>query len=241
MIITAHQPIYLPWLGFFHKIAISDIYVSLRGVQYSTNDWLNRNKILSAQGPIWLTVPVLTSGHMSKKIEEIEINNKVSWREKHWKSILMNYKKAQFFSMYADFFENMYLRMEWKYLVDINEYLLIWLLNALDIRAKVIKQKEYDFSGHKTEFIADICTKLGANLFVFGALGKEYADLNYFNSVGLRAYFQEYVHPQYKQRYPGFHSHLSVIDLLFNCGPSSRDILMSGNVSKIQIQSGSVS
>ena len=101
MILTAHQPMYLLWLGLFHKIAISDVYVYLDNVQFEKNSFSNRNRIKSAQEPIWLTVPVLLKNHLKKTIKEIQIDNSRDWRRKHWKSIYLNYKKAPYFNRYS--------------------------------------------------------------------------------------------------------------------------------------------
>ena len=123
MILTAHQPVYLPWLGFFHKIALSEAFCYFDDVQYLKKDWNNRNKIKTLEGENWLTVPVLTKGSREKKICEIEINNSLGWRKKHWKSICFSYKKSPFFKDYSDFFEDLY-KKEWGYLTELNEYML---------------------------------------------------------------------------------------------------------------------
>ena len=93
MILTAHQPVYLPWLGLFHKIALADEFVIFDQVQYLPKDWMNRNKIKTQIGSIWLTVPVLRKGHRELKTSEIQINNSVDWRKKHLRSISINYQK----------------------------------------------------------------------------------------------------------------------------------------------------
>ena len=105
MILTAHQPVYLPWLGLFHKIALADEFVIFDQVQYLPKDWMNRNKIKTQIGSIWLTVPVLRKGHRELKTSEIQINNSVDWRKKHLRSISINYQKTQYFEKYIPFFE----------------------------------------------------------------------------------------------------------------------------------------
>ncbi|MBO0529858.1 hypothetical protein EXQ38_07935 [Clostridium botulinum] len=130
MILTAHQPVYLPWLGLFHKIALSDVYCFFDDVQYLRRDWNNRNKIKTSNGDIWLTVPVLSKGHMEKSIKDIEINNTIDWRKKHWRAIYTSYKKAPYFSKYADFFEELY-KKEWYYLVELNEYMLKFFFRSI--------------------------------------------------------------------------------------------------------------
>ncbi len=238
MILTAHQPVYLPWLGLFHKIALADVFVSFNQVQYLTKDWNNRNKIMTAQGPIWLTVPVLSSGHREKLLTEIEINNDVPWQRKHWKSLYLNYQNTAHFKRYADFFEDIYLKRTWKFLTELNDTMLLWFLNTLGIDTIFRDARDYAFQGAKNTLVLDMCVQLQADAYMFGSLGREYADEESFSRRNIKPCFQDYVHPVYPQQSKTFVSHLSVIDLLFNCGPNSLDILMSGNVSKMQLQAG---
>jgi len=105
MILTAHQPVYLPWLGLFHKIALAEKFVFFNEVQYLPKDWMNRNKIKTPSGEIWLTVPVLRKGHRGMKTSEIKINNDIDWKRKHLNSIRLNYKKSLYFKKYFPFTE----------------------------------------------------------------------------------------------------------------------------------------
>lgn len=235
MILTTHQPVYLPWLGLFHKIAISDIYVYLDNVQFEKNSFTNRNKIKTASGPIWLTVPVLLKGHMSKTIKAMEINNNIDWRAKHWKSMYFAYKKAPFFDRYGNFFEELYQK-DWHYLTDLNEYMLKYFLKELGINVKYYKASELSFQGYKSALVLDMCKKLGANLYIFGALGKDYAKEEEFAQEDIRIYFQDYKHPTYLQLYGDFSPYISIIDLLFNCGSKSLEILMESNITKNMLE-----
>lgn len=234
MILTAHQPVYLPWLGLFHKIALSDAFCYFDDVQYLKKDWNNRNKIKTQNGALWLTVPVLSKGYREKKIKEIEIDNSVAWQRKHWRSIYLNYKKAPYFNEYSDFFEDVYKR-EWPYLADLNEYMLKWFLKELGIKVKYYKASELNFKGYKSDLVLDMCKKLGANLYIFGALGKDYVKEENFTKEGIKLYFQDYQHPIYPQLYEGFLPYMSIIDLLFNCGKKSLEILMQGNITKEEL------
>jgi hypothetical protein len=231
MILTAHQPVYLPWLGLFHKIALSDAFCYFDDVQYLKKDWNNRNKIKTQSGAIWLTVPVLTKGYQEKSIREIEIDNSVNWQRKHWKSIYLAYKKAPYFDKYGNFFEELY-KKDWYYLTDLNEYMLKYFLKELGINVKYYKASELSFEGYKSGLVLDMCKKLGANLYIFGALGKDYAKEDEFNQESIRIYFQDYKHPTYSQLYSEFSPYMSIIDLLFNCGSRSLEILMEGNITK---------
>ena len=236
MILTAHQPVYLPWAGLFHKIALSDAFCYFDDVQYLKKDWNNRNKIKTLNGEIWLTVPVLTKDHRDRKIREIKINNTIDWRRKHWKSIYLSYKNASFFNRYCDFFEDLY-RKEWQYLTDLNEYMLKYFLEELGIRVIYCKASELCLSGYKSGLILDMCRKLKANLYVFGALGKDYADIESFHRSHIGVYFQNYKYLQYPQLGNDFIGRLSIIDLLFNVGSRrALDIIMDGNITKTELE-----
>ncbi len=227
MILTAHQPVYLPWLGLFHKIALSDEFVSFDGVQYQVKDWNNRNQIKTPQGPLWLTVPVLSQGYREKTIRDMEINNGVPWRRKHWKSLSINYAHAPFFARYAPFFEETY-RKPWKFLAELNEHMLLWFLEILGIQVKFSRASDQGFHGTKSDLVLDMCSRLKADVYLFGAQGRDYARVEDFHARGIRAVFQDYKHPVYPQQHGPFLSHLSIVDLLFNCGPDSFRVLMEG-------------
>ena len=236
MILTAHQPVYLPWLGLFHKIALADKFVFFNQVQYLPKDWMNRNKIKSVSGEILLTVPVLRKGYRNKKTSEIEINNETNWQEKHLKTIMQNYKKAQFFDNYIGFFEKVYSK-KWQYLSDLNEHMLRWFLEKLEINVEFLKASDFDFSGTKSDLVLDMCKKLNVSTYIFGKLGEDYAEIDNFKNAGVNVVFQNYIHPTYKQLHKDFISNLSVLDLLFNCGSKSSEIIMSNYISKQTILS----
>ena len=231
MILTAHQPVYLPWLGLFHKIALADKFVFFNQVQYLPKDWMNRNKIKSVSGEILLTVPVLRKGYRNKKTSEIEINNETNWQEKHLKTIIQNYKKTPFFENYIDFFEDIYTK-KWEYLADLNEQMLRWFLKKLEINVEFLKASDFDFIGNKSDLVLDMCKKLNVSTYIFGKLGEDYAEIDNFKNAGINIVFQNYNHPTYKQLYKNFIPNLSVLDLLFNYGSKSNEIIMSNNISK---------
>lgn len=235
MILTAHQPSYLPWLGFFHKIALSDIYVHLDSVQFERNSFTNRNKIKTANSPVWLTIPVALKGHMGKTIRETEIDNSKNWQKKHWMSLSLNYKKAPFFERYADFFENVY-KKEWKYITELDDYMLQWFLKELGIQVDYYQASALPSKGQKAELLLHMSKILKADMFVFGAFGKDYVNREQFAKDGVDVYFQDYKHPVYSQLHGDFLPNMSIIDLLFNCGPKSLEVLMQGNETKKDIQ-----
>jgi len=234
LILTAHQPVYLPWLGLFHKISLADKFVFFNKVQYLPKEWMNRNKIRTNSGEVWLTVPVLRKGYRDSNISELKINNNVDWKKKHLKTILLNYKKTPFFEKYCSFFEELYNK-NWEYLSDLNEYMLKWFLKELGIKIEFLKAGNFDFQCSKSDLVVEMCKKLKADMYIFGGLGKDYANVNDFEKENIKTIFQEYKHPTYPQIHGDFVPNLSVLDLLFNCGPKSYEIIISNNISKNEL------
>ncbi|MBI2113456.1 MAG: WbqC family protein [Candidatus Wildermuthbacteria bacterium] len=234
MILTAHQPAYMPWLGLFHKIALSDAFCSFDIAQYRKRGF-NRNKIKTSQGQGFLTVPVLTKGYREKQLWELEINNAQNWRKDNWKTLYVNYKKAPYFEQYAPFFEDVY-KKEWQYFADLTEYMLQWFLKELGIQVPFSKASKQQFEGKGSALVLDMCKKLGATAYIFGILGKNYAHVQDFENEGVHPYFQEYKHPLYPQLWGEFVPYMSIVDLLFNCGPMSLEVLMQGNIRKEELR-----
>ncbi|OGH61753.1 MAG: hypothetical protein A3G34_14260 [Candidatus Lindowbacteria bacterium RIFCSPLOWO2_12_FULL_62_27] len=230
-ILTAHQPVYLPWLGLMHKIALSDMFCLFDDVQYLKKDWMNRNRIKTANGPVWLTVPVLSRDHYHLKCRDVRIHAALPWRRKHWRSILNAYRSAPFFRRYADFFEDLYSK-EWTHLADLNQHILRYLLDAFSIKVAWVRASDCSFDGKGSDLVLDMCRRLNADIYVFGALGRTYARVEDFEKAGISVYFQDYRHPSYPQLGGQFSPSMSAIDLLFNHGPASFEILMEGNHSR---------
>ena len=235
MILTAHQPVYLPWLGLFHKIALADKFCYFDNVQYQPKDWNNRNKIKFSNGKAdWLSVPVLRKGFMDLKFIDLEINNTVPWQRKHWRAIEHGYHKALFYEDYALRIKKFY-EMKWNKLIDLNYEMLLAFMEILGINTPVITMRDFNFIGQKSDLVLNMCLTLQADAYIFGTLGREYADIEAFKAQGVIPFFQDYKHPEYPQLYGDFISHLSIVDLIFNCGPNSLSVLMAHNQSKDEI------
>ncbi len=231
MILAGHQPNYMPYLGFFHKVAQADVFAIVDNVQFVKRGpfgFQNRAKIRTGQGCMWLTVPVLTRGKFHQEIRETRINNQAGWRSKHWHSLVFNYERAPYFSEYRGFFEDIYAR-EWELLCDLNETVITYLLRALGIAVRVVKASEMGCSGRKTELILDMCRKVGADTYLHGRHGRDYADVSLLEANGVSSMFQDFVHPVYPQQWEPFMPLMSAVDLLFNCGPKSREVLMGAS------------
>ena len=223
MIVAVHQPQYLPWLGYFDKIRQADIFCYLDSVQYKKNDWQNRNRIKTSQGWQWLTVPVRFK--YPENICEVKINPTVNWRKKHLQALITNYRRAPFFERYIRIFEQIYSE-DWESVAELNICFIERLQDALGLGAKpAIKSSKLELSEDPTDRLIEICREVKAEIYLAGQDGIKYMDLERFKTNGIQVVIQDYKHPVYPQRFNGFESHMSVVDLLFNCGPKSLDIL----------------
>jgi hypothetical protein len=218
------QPGYLPWLGFFEQLFRCDVFVIYDDVQFEKGAWRNRNRIKTSSGPQWLTVPVLLKDKGFRPIRDIEVNTVVPWAKKHIKAITQNYSKAPFFPVYSDELFAI-LDESWEYLIDVDMAAIEWLSRQLGIKTKIHLASDLGVPGSNVERLIGIIKHLGGGIFYEGASGRDYIDQKEFEKAGIKVVFQEYGHPVYPQLYGDFISHLSVIDLLFNCGPEALSIL----------------
>lgn len=219
------QPGYLPWLGFFEQIAYSDVFVIYDDVQYDKEGWRNRNRIKTAQGIQWLTVPVLVKLSDAPLIYDVKIDPKSNWPKKHWRALELNYRKAPFYKKYIDIFAEAYSK-EWQSLVDLDLSLISALMACLGLQNKpLFRSSMLNVDGERLERLARICQHFHADTFYEGAAGKNYIDEQYFRTHGITVEYQNYQHPVYNQLYGDFVPYLSVVDLLFNHGEESLAII----------------
>jgi hypothetical protein len=218
MILSVHQPHYLPWMGYFDKIRRSDAFVFLDNVQYKKREFQNRNKIRTREGWIWLTVPVITKDRYLQKISDVAVDPDASWQEAHWKSIEHNYVRARHFTEYRDLFAAAYGR-RWEKLQDVNIHLTEMVLKIFNVSTPVYRESSLDVHTTSTQRIVDICRKLNADTYLSGTGGKDYMDEQLFADNGITLLYQDFKHPQYTQAFDGFEPYMAMIDYLFNCGP----------------------
>lgn len=227
MIVTIHQPQYLPWLGYLDKADRADVFILLDDVQFKKNEWQNRNRIRTPQGWQWLTVPVLHD--FGQKINEVKINNKSNWRSAHLKALKLNYGKAPFYKDFIGFFEEAYQK-NWERLCDINIYFVEKLVDLLEIKTKIVLSSQYHVSEDPTHRLIDLCKKFDAHSYLSGKDGSKYMDFKKFEEAHINVLTQDFKHPAYDQLWQsaqvkGFISNLSVVDLLFNHGRESLSII----------------
>ena len=231
MRLTIHQPEHLPWLGFFHKATLADTLVLLDNVQFEESYFQNRNRIREAAKTIWITVPVLTKHRRDQLIKDVPIDKtQVRWQKKYWNSVLWCYQKAPYFYDYNDPFEKLLVSTQWERLCDLNYHVIKLLFKFFRIPTKLVIASELGvpLTLKGPELILEIVKKLEATVYISGisgiaGRGKETEPL--FHKEGIQVIYQNYYHPIYQQCHPNFIPFLSAIDLLFNHGENSLDIL----------------
>lgn len=218
------QPGYLPWLGFFDQMNWADIFVIYDDVQYTKRDWRSRNRIKTPDGIQWLTVPVYTKQRRTQLINEVKINFDSDWQRSHVHAIKYNYSKAAYFEKYFPALEKI-LTTKYEYLIDLNMAVILYLQDVLRINADILRSNDLRVNGKGTERLVNICLKIGATEYLTGDAANQYLDTKAFIESGIKVAFHNYKHPIYPQLWNAFIPYLSVIDLLFNCGPRSLDYI----------------
>lgn len=222
--LTIHQPEFLPWLGFFHKISLADTVVILDDIQYRHQYFQNRNKIRTNNGWAWLIVPVKHQPLDEWRINTVDIDRNNRWCKKIIRSIEVNYSKCPFFSEYWTELRKI-LNDDYSRIIDLNMDIIKYLLHSFDMKKNIRFSSEFGFQTKKSDLIFDICKIIGTTTYVSGISGKVYLDVPRFVGANIPVEFQTFHHPIYQQRHSPFIPCMSSIDLLFNHGPNSKDIL----------------
>jgi len=223
VLVTIHQPNYMPWAGFFHKWLISDAFVILDTVQYHKNEWQNRNRIKTANGAQWITVPV--SYRMPQTIQEVGIATP-NWARKQVSAIEQAYAKAPCLDLYWPELKNA-LSQPWERVAALNVAMIRSLGTMLGCRAPLYLASEMKAeSTDPTDRLISLCQELNGDAYLSGREGRGYLQAEKFNDAGIELWFQEVEAPHYPQLHGEFISHLSVIDMLFNLGPATSEIIL---------------
>jgi len=243
VLVGALQPGYLPWLGFFDQADRADLFVLYDDLPFDRRSWRQRNRIKTPRGPAWLTVPIAHRGASAgtPTILAAPIAGGHPWNRQHWKAIRHCYTATPFFSEHAAFFADLYAH-EWSELGDLTLHAIDYLVAALGIRTRVVRSSaiglEHAFRSRgfaedrRTERIAFLVRELGGDAFLEGAAGRSYIQDDLLAKAGVEVVYQDYDHPTYPQRFGPFVPFLSTIDLLFNCGPESLEVIRRGRPSR---------
>jgi hypothetical protein len=213
------QSNYIPWKGYFDLINSVDEFIFYDEVQYTKNDWRNRNKIKTSNGVDWLTIPV--GQKINRKINEVYIED-FTWQKKHWQKIFQNYKCAPYFEEVSDLLKPLYFNKVFKNLSEINYHFIKKIMDYLNIKTKLSYSTDYDTCNGKNEKLIDLCLQTNANIYVSGMKAKNYLNTELFLNNNLAIEWFDYsFYPSYVQQWGEFYHEVSIIDLLFNCGPKS--------------------
>lgn len=227
--VIIHQPDFLSYLGFFHRLLQADLFVVLDHVQYVTGtsrSWMNRDKIKTSNGEAWLTVSIKKCPRETP-INQVLLSDAVNWREENLNLLRQNYRKAPFFGEIHPHVEALYAEpCEW--LVDFNMKSIGMLCELLDIDVAMEFSSGLDCQGSKNELLVDILQKVGATRYLSGLGAKSYYSPEPFRTAGIEVVWQDFVHPVYPQLHGGFISGLSAIDALYNCGREQTRKLLGG-------------
>ena len=219
------QSNYLPWKGYFDLIGMVDEFILYDDVQYTKNDWRNRNRIKTRNGLRWITIPV--QYHYPQKIKDTLVSDP-DWNRRHWKSISQEYSRAKYFRDYKDAFEDLYLKGDEKYLSLINYRFIAAVCDMLGIRTKLSWSMDYRLVEGKTERLVDLCRQAGASEYLSGPSAKGYIEEACFLSGGIALRYMDYSgYPEYRQLHGDFVHEVSIIDLIFNEGPGAASFLKS--------------
>ncbi len=225
MIVSANQPYFAPFPGFFYKAHRSDVFVVLDEVQFPRGTtWITRNRFKSSQGGLWMTIPVMKKGLGLQKISDVRIYKEGRWRAKHLESLRTAYAHAPYFRDHEDFVEEMFSR-RYDRLIDLNVSIIRYLFVHLGVDAELELLSGLQIDSTATRRLVEICQRLGADQFLAQASAGKYLDAGLFAEAGIALDLCQPPSPVYPQLWGDFIPNLSAFDLLFNCGPKAHDIL----------------
>lgn len=221
------QSSYIPWKGYFDLLNSVEEFILFDDMQYTRRDWRNRNKIKTPTGPRWLTIPVRVRGRFTQRIRETEISDP-RWNQEHWKTIAYNYAKAPYYQEYREFFEDLYLGTKETLLSSINSRFLTAICDLLGVQTQLSRSMDYHLIEGRTERLVDLCQQAGATEYLSGPTARGYLEEALFEQAGIAVRYMDYAgYPEYRQLFPPFEHHVSIIDLILNEGPHATSYMKS--------------
>lgn len=227
MIISANQPYFAPFTGFFSKTYLSDTMVILDAVQFPRGStWITRNRFKNDRGTLWMAIPVWRKGLGLQRINEVVVCPEGNWRKKHLESLKISYAHAPYFKEHVGFLEETFSG-KFERLIDLNMSIIRYLQTNLMVETPLITLSDLGINGKGTVLLVDICRALGASGYLAQRSAQKYLDEELFADAGIPLHFFDPPAPVYPQVWGDFIRNLSAFDLLFNCGPKSNEILFS--------------
>ena len=222
------QSNYIPWKGYFDLIASVDEFILYDDMQYTRQDWRNRNQVKTPQGAQWLTVPVKVKGKFHQSIRDVEIAGH-KWAEKHWKTLNQNYLRSPYFKEVSSFLEPTFLQYRHTLLSQLNRELIETVCRYLGITTKISNSWNYTLVEGKTERLVDICVQAGAREYISGPAAKDYIVQALFAEAHIKLEWFDYSgYTEYPQLWGAFLHNVTILDLLFNCGPMASQHMKCG-------------
>ncbi|QJR81848.1 WbqC family protein [Alteromonas pelagimontana] len=223
--VAISQSNYIPWIGYFDLIASVDEFILYDDMQYTRRDWRNRNKIKTPHGVHWLTVPVQVKGKYHQLIKETLLDGD-EWKATHLQTIAQNYRRSPFFSEIFDLVSPVYEKESFNTISEVNRRLIKLICRYLSIDTKISTSMDYHLTEGKTERLVSLCKQSCANKYYSGPAAQCYLDTELFSqSCVTVTWFKYGPYPQYKQLWGDFEPHVSVLDVLFNCGKETKKML----------------
>jgi len=222
------QSCYIPWKGYFDLINAADEFIVYDDVQYTTNDWRNRNRIKTPHGTQWLTIPIRHASRHGQRIDEAEVADP-RWAERHWRTLAQSYARAPWFHRYRDRFEALYRETaDEPLLSQVNRRFIDAICHELGITTTISSSAEYGIPGDGSERVLALCLASGAERYLSGPRARAYLDEAAFSDAGVTIAYMDYSgYPEYPQVHPPFDHHVTGLDLLFNAGPDAPRYLKS--------------
>ena len=215
MNVGIHQPDYIPWLGLFYKMYLSDVFIHLDDAQFSNEAAHNFNKIKTPQGEYILKFPY--DKNFGAPINAIHPKYSLKWPEKHIKTIEMNYSKAKYFK---DTFPPIrdILLTQFQSVADLNITMNEYIAKQFGIKPRFVRASEFALQSKREEKVIDLCAAVGGTRYISGNGARVYQDESHFAARGIELTYLEYKPIEYKQLWKTFLPCMSVIDYIFNCG-----------------------
>jgi hypothetical protein len=210
------QSNYIPWKGYFDIIAAVDEFILYDDMQFTKNDWRNRNRIKTPAGVQWLSIPVGSDIH--RRIRDVQLPA-TAWAQQHWKTLSLNYRAARHYERVARWLAPLYLENACRDLSSFNRTTIEAICRHLDIDTRISNSWDYRLAEGKTERLVDLCVQAGGSVYVSGPSARGYLDESLFRAAGIEVEWMQYgPYPEYPQLWGPFVHEVSVLDLLFNCG-----------------------
>ncbi|NRB39888.1 MAG: WbqC family protein [Pseudomonadales bacterium] len=217
------QSNYIPWKGYFDLISAVDEFILYDDMQYTKNDWRNRNQVKTPNGVEWISIPVGKA--ISRRIRDVELSNSV-WQKKHWRTLEMSYRRSPYFNDVAEWLSPLYLSIAYTSLSQVNRLFLEAICSYLGINTVISNSWDYQLIEGKSERLADLCLQAGASEYISGPAARAYLDKQAFEAVGIELSWFEYSdYPEYPQLWGEFSHGVTILDLLFNCGKDANQYM----------------